>query len=214
VEADPARGAGRREQNKEETRRRIISAGRRLFATLGFEATTTTAVAREAGIGAGTLYNYVRGKEDLLVVVFREDVGREWDEAFAAVDGDAALLEQLLAVFEHVSRFHELEPELSRAFFRDLHFVSPSVSAGVDEFMRGVFDRIALLLRLAQDQGRLDVDLPVRAVARNLFASWYVLMQRRHAGGSDLNDTLLRLHRSFEVALWRLVPDRTVEPRT
>ncbi len=213
LEQDPVRGVqaaprptGRREQNKEETRRRIVAAGRQLFSTQGFEATTTGAVAREAGIGAGTLYNYVRGKEDLLVAVFREDVDDEWDQAFAVVDAAAPVLEQVLDVFEHVSRFHEEEPELSRAFFRDLHFVSPSVSAGVDVFMRSVYDRLEIMLRSAQDGGSLLADVPVRPLSRNLFSLWYVTMQRRHAGGSDLNDTLRRLRRAFEVALWNMVP--------
>ena len=74
---------GRRERNKAEKRRRIVAAGRFLFRSQGFEATTTAAIAAHAGVGAGTFYLYVRSKEDLLVAVFEEDVSRAWADAFA-----------------------------------------------------------------------------------------------------------------------------------
>ena len=82
----PAAKLGRREQNKADKRRRIIAAATKLFEVNGFESTTTAAIAEAADIGAGTLYLYVNSKEDLLVAVFREEVGRAWDAAFAAVD--------------------------------------------------------------------------------------------------------------------------------
>ena len=75
---------GRRERNKAEKRRRIVAAGRFLFRSQGFEATTTAAIAAHAGVGAGTFYLYVRSKEDLLVAVFEEDVSRAWADAVRA----------------------------------------------------------------------------------------------------------------------------------
>jgi AcrR family transcriptional regulator len=44
----------------------IIEAARRLFTTEGYEATTMAHVAREAGVGVGTVYLYFKNKSDLL----------------------------------------------------------------------------------------------------------------------------------------------------
>src|SRR5687768_1192886 len=63
-----------REQTRgevEETNKReaIIEAARRLFTTEGYEATTMAQVAREAGVGVGTMYLYFKNKNDLLFAV-------------------------------------------------------------------------------------------------------------------------------------------------
>ena len=64
----------RRERNKQDKLRRIKEAARRLFYERGFEATTTQAIAEAADIGTGTLFSYVRVKEDLLLMVFLDDL--------------------------------------------------------------------------------------------------------------------------------------------
>jgi len=49
------------------TRERILEVAQELFAAKGFEATTTRDIAREAGIGVGTLFNYFPTKEAVVV---------------------------------------------------------------------------------------------------------------------------------------------------
>ncbi len=50
----------------------IINAALRLFGQKGFEATSITAIAREAGIAKGLLYNYFDSKEHLMEEVILE----------------------------------------------------------------------------------------------------------------------------------------------
>lgn len=53
-----------------ETRRKqIVRAGVRLFREKGFHRTTTREIAKEAGFSIGTLYEYIRTKEDVLYLV-------------------------------------------------------------------------------------------------------------------------------------------------
>lgn len=193
---------GRRERNKLEKRERIIAAATDLFEQNGFEDTTTAAIAEAAGIGAGTLYLYVSSKEDLLVAVFREDVGRAWSEAFAKVDPTAPIIDQLLAAFGHVTDYHEHDPALARAYFKELLFVSGPVREGVTEFMRGFYRQLTGLLADAQDRGLLDPDVPVRRLSSSLFALWYVLMQRRHTRLLSRAGLRERIEADFRLALW------------
>jgi len=53
----------------ERRRRQIADAAVKLFAARGFHKTTTRQIAREAGFSIGTLYEYVRSKEDVLFLV-------------------------------------------------------------------------------------------------------------------------------------------------
>jgi len=47
---------GRREQQREETRRRLLDVARAQFAARGFEATQLRDIAKEAGVALGTIF--------------------------------------------------------------------------------------------------------------------------------------------------------------
>jgi len=79
--ATKPRAGGRRAQNKREIRERIVRAALGLFQTKGFDATTTKAIARRAGIAEGTVFNYFKSKDDIALHFFEQEV----DQAMAAV---------------------------------------------------------------------------------------------------------------------------------
>jgi AcrR family transcriptional regulator len=51
------------------TRDRIVEAARELFWLQGYEATSVAEILDKAGVNAGSLYHFFRGKEDLLLAV-------------------------------------------------------------------------------------------------------------------------------------------------
>jgi AcrR family transcriptional regulator len=178
-----------------------------LFEEHGFEGTTTGAIARAAGIGTGTLFLYFRSKEDLLVAVFREEVGQAWDDAFALVDDGAPLLDQLLTAFNAVVAYHERDPRLARAFLKELLFVGEPVGGDVRRFMAAFLKRLDRLLRAAQSRGALDPAVPTRTLGANLFAAYYTLVQQRHTGQLGPAELTGRLAESFSLQLRGLIPE-------
>jgi AcrR family transcriptional regulator len=79
------------------TRERILEVAQRLFTAQGFDATTTRDIARDAEIGVGTLFNYFRTKEAVLVSLAMESVVSAHEEfARDALHGDS-LEEELFA---------------------------------------------------------------------------------------------------------------------
>lgn len=72
---------GRRAQNKQEIRDRIVKGALSLFQSKGFDATTTKAIASKAGIAEGTVFNYFKSKDDIALYFFEQEV----DHAMAAV---------------------------------------------------------------------------------------------------------------------------------
>ena len=104
--APASRPAGRRAQNKAAIRKRIVAAALNLFRAKGFEATTTRAIARKAGIAEGTVFNYFRTKEDIALTFFEQEV----DHAIAAVRANprlrkAPLEEKLFALVQSQLEF-------------------------------------------------------------------------------------------------------------
>lgn len=58
------------EEHLAERRQEILTAAERIFDAHGYAATTVEAVAAEAGISKGSIYNYFRSKRDLFTQVF------------------------------------------------------------------------------------------------------------------------------------------------
>lgn len=148
----------------------------------------------------------MNSKEDLLVDVFKIDVGHAWEEAFELADPDAPLLEQLLTAYLHVTRHHEGDLELARSFFKELLFVSEPVRTSVSMFMRDYFLRFSEVINEAKRRGKVDPDVAVMPLVNNLFAAWYLMMQRRHTGTIGIEEAEAQLRSSFATALHGLVP--------
>jgi AcrR family transcriptional regulator len=200
--------AGRRERNKAEKWDRILHAATKLFRERGFERTTTVEIARAAGIGTGTLFLYAPTKEHLLVAVFREEVGRAWDDAFDGVDPERPLLDQLCQAFFAVIDYHERDPRLGRAFLREVPTVSDAAREGVRDFMRSFLNRLDSFFATAQQQGRLARDVSTSALATSVYALFSFHIQRRFFGHTDVTQCQANLGAAFELQLRGLVPDR------
>ncbi len=79
--------------------RRLLEAGKRLFAAQGYENTTTSAIARAAGTSESQLVKYFGGKEGLLQRIFEEG----WIQlgfVYAAASVSTTPLDALRVIFE------------------------------------------------------------------------------------------------------------------
>lgn len=205
--ADDDQPLGKRERNKLDKRRRIVEAATKLFQKDGFEATTTAAIASEAGIGAGTLYLYVDSKDDLLVDVFESVAGDAWNEAFDCIDRDAPLVEQLHELFLFVANHHVADLRLARSFFNEPQFTGGPIRGGVDRMMRRFYSQLDGLLHEAVADGRLDDGVPTKALARVLFTLWSTNMRRHCNGRLTFADMVARLDEEVQLVLWKMTPE-------
>ena len=137
----------------------------------------------------------------LLLLLLLLAAAAEDDAVDGADDGAVPLLAQLTVIFDEVISVHERDPALARAFLKELLFVSDAERPGVTEFMDRLMDRLAGLVRHAQERGELDDDLPPRALATNLFAVYFHLMQCRYGGYLDADDLPGRLRSALELQL-------------
>lgn len=127
----PARAtAGRRAQNKEATRERIVTAALGLFQTKGFDATTTKEIARKAGIAEGTVFNYFPTKDDIALHFFEMEVERAIETVRKKPRlRTAPLDEKLFALVE--AQLAYLAPYESFIGFAFIEALKPSSPIGV-----------------------------------------------------------------------------------
>ena len=82
-------------EHREQVRRRLLDAARRVVVRDGHEGATTRAILAEAGLSAGSLYNYFSSKEELFEALF-EDLIVENLTLLAAAAGPGVALARLL----------------------------------------------------------------------------------------------------------------------
>jgi len=193
----------RRERNKQEKRAALLAAARALFARRGFAATTTAEIAARAGVGAGTLFLYFASKDDLLVAIFRADMDAVVERGFATLPPRGSLLAEVLHVYGAMVALHERDPQLARAFVKEMLFVGAANRASVFEFIDRLDERIAARIALRQARGELDAGVPPLGVAENLFALYIARLQKGLGFGEPLaSDELLeQLGESFALQL-------------
>ena len=155
----------------DDKRDRIMNAAITAFAQTGYHQATMAAVAREAGVAAGTIYLYFKSKDDLLISIFEEKVQGFIDEfhrQLAQEESAEVKLRKLvqLHLFEMQKR-----PDLAAVFQLELrqsrHFMSAYPKADLNSY----FDLIGEIIEEGQQQGLFRKDLYLSAIKRAFFGA-------------------------------------------
>ena len=192
----------RRERNKQDKLQRILGAARALFHAKRFADVTTQEIAHAAHIGAGTLFLYVTSKEDLLVLVFKDEMINVARRTFAKIDARKPIVEQLLECFNAMMAYHGRDLALARVLLKEVAILSnPVRRADVVALMRVLYGGIADLLKGAQDRGALVKTLDVRVAAETLFAAYYLGLIMWVGGTQTKAQCEVRLRRQIDLVL-------------
>jgi AcrR family transcriptional regulator len=106
-----SRTSGKRASTKAANRRAILQAGRRVFALIGYEATTVRDIIRETELASGTFYNYFKSKEEVFQAI-AEDSTQRFRAHLSDVRARASSLEDYMenafrAYFSFIARENE-----------------------------------------------------------------------------------------------------------
>jgi AcrR family transcriptional regulator len=130
----------RRERRAAQRKMQIINAAAHLFAEKGFHRTTTRDIAKEADVSEGTLYNYFKSKDDLLLDIMDmlDDVPSEADRFDQVVSEDAweFLITMMKGRREMIDQYHPMlqsvlseilvNPELRQRYYNEQ--ISPGIN--------------------------------------------------------------------------------------
>jgi TetR/AcrR family transcriptional regulator, repressor of fatR-cypB operon len=128
------------------TRQKLIRAGLELFTTIGFRATTTPEIAARAGVAEGTIYRHFSGKEDLLLVAYRE--AQTWGlQQIKAAEAERVLppRDRLLSVARRLVSASEVDPAMTRMLLRrrDEHYLDDGSRQAAREFREALQQIVA-----------------------------------------------------------------------
>lgn len=177
------------------TRRRILEVARELFASQGFEATTTRDIAKAAGIATGTMFNYFGSKEAVVGSLAVEALA-ELRVDPVAVRRDGASLEEALFAFvaAGLRRLKPLRKHLPAVLGVTLN--PACVDAG-DDCARLRVSHLETVAQLARQHG--VAELP--ATALQIYWSLYTGLLMFWAADTSprQEDTLALLDHSLEM---------------
>jgi AcrR family transcriptional regulator len=166
-----------RDKNKLDKRDRITRAAWERFSRDGFEATTTAAVAEEAGVAKGTLFLYAADKDDLLMLVMHDRLAEATDRAFATLPARATLVEQCTHVFSALYELYASQPRgLGLVFVRLVSTARGPNADRVHALTQALLSRLASLVRAAQERGEVAEDILPLVAASNLFAAYFMVL--------------------------------------
>jgi AcrR family transcriptional regulator len=177
---------GLRERKKLMRLQRIVASARKLFVDKGFTTTTIQDIAAEADVGLGTLYLYAKSKEDLLVMVFKDDILLMIEESYKAIEPGAPLLDQLMAFFDGHIRYHNQDHALSRTVLKELSFsTTDQRREDIDQIVTSAYSKLIKIIERARRDNRISKEIYTGTTAWSAFALYYHLLQGYLCGFHD-----------------------------
>ncbi len=165
-----------REKNKITKRRCILDAAIRLFSKKGYDQTSIEELAREAGIGKGTVYSYFQTKKDIVRTFCEDELEFIREELAANTNPDTSLKDQLMilfmAEFKHLSR----NKEFGRLYLQETVFPDEHHSEKDLEMQSRYFELLFPIYVKAQERGELRQDLELLHIAGHFYALYLLLV--------------------------------------
>ena len=168
-----------RKQNK---RSLIIEAAAKVFANRGYTSTLIADIARVAGIGKGTIYEYFPSKEDLFFAVFEwfvETTEAEAKVSISALGGPAS--ERLMALNDALLRSWL---DMLDMYSLVMEFWSASASSRMRQRFKQAFREgsrdfrqiVSALIRDGIETGEFQPEVDAESVAAALVGTWDALL--------------------------------------
>ncbi|MBX3209973.1 MAG: helix-turn-helix transcriptional regulator [Labilithrix sp.] len=146
-----------------------------LFSSVGFDETTTQAIAQRAGVAAGTVFLYASDKADLLFLVMHDRLEHAVARSFETL-GEGPLLDRLMHVFRGVFAMYDESPKMGAAFVRALPGATGPNAARVNVLTFAFLERLGALVADAQARGEVASDLQPLACAQNIFGLYFMAL--------------------------------------
>jgi TetR/AcrR family fatty acid metabolism transcriptional regulator len=168
-------------------REAILKAATQVFARHGFFQSQVADIARVAGVAAGTVYLYFRGKDDLLISLFERQMREAMREVHAALEGVTDARERLARIaqvhLDGLGRDRDLAVVFQVELRQSTKFMERFSSTHLREYLGVIRDTLAA----GQADGTFRRDFNPTIAAKILFgaldemATNWMLSRRRYS---------------------------------
>ncbi len=167
-------------RDPEDKKERILNSALRLFTEKGFEGTPIPDLAKDAGIGAGTIYRYYKNKEELVNELYRYWKNKLKDTLSEGYPEKAKSKDLFLHLWKALANFYETYPEAFE--FLELHYHSPYLDQDSKNATTQTMEFICAFLEQARAKGDIRSDLGSMELVSLCYGS-FVGMVKMGKGG-------------------------------
>lgn len=165
-------------------RQRLIETATRLFRAHGFHATSTRDIAREAGVSAGAIYQYIKTKEDLLALIYHSMVELHEGRLYPLMEDTSRGGERLWPAIDTYYRILDANHEQAHVLYFEFGSVSKALRVHFRQTQERIFTGFENILAEGMASGEFA---PCNApfVAQNIVAmgqTWALLRPSRFQG--------------------------------
>lgn len=160
------------------TRQAIVDAAVRVISEKGVEGLKMEAVAHEAGVAKGTLYQYFKDKQDLVRSTMEASVGPLFDRIHDVLESDISPKEKLTQFIRMHLGYFEEHRQLFRILLYDRHFVQSRCKRYGSERYRAFLEKIASVLKDGMKSGEFRQANPLHLAAILMESNIAMINQR------------------------------------
>lgn len=177
--------ASSKERGTGDKRERILRAAIRVFARKGFYATRVSEIAKAAGVADGTIYLYFKNKDDVLVSIFQDRIGKLLTFLREVAANDEGAESQILEVVHLQLGLLEGRRELAEVVTVNLRQSSKMLKQYAAPLFAEYLEVIANVIANGQKEGVFRDDVSPRIAARALWGGLDGLALTYALGTSD-----------------------------
>lgn len=159
------------EEKLTDKQKKILLAAIESFSEKGYASTSTSEIAKKAGVAEGTIFRHYKTKKDLLMSIvgpmmtkfigpfivkdFDKVLNHQYDQVEdflrATIENRREVLRKLLPVVKIMLQEIPFQPELREQF--------------IELIAKNIFDRVSTVIKGYQEKGQI-IEMPVESVAR------------------------------------------------
>ena len=166
------RTKNRRNIQKKETQKLILESALTLFKELGFEKTSTRAIAEKACVGVGTVFSHFPDKSSLLIAVLLDDLKSIQNNALGSLPENIPICDKFLHISKYFYVYYAEQPELSRTLLKELWFVSGDWGQKLISQAHEFVFLLHELLEQAKQKGEIRPEIDTMLCARAFFSHY------------------------------------------
>jgi AcrR family transcriptional regulator len=192
-------GGGKREQKKRDKEARIRAAALALFREKGYAAATTREVAERAGIATGTLFLYVKSKEELVDFVFTGEIAAVVERAFGTLPRKADVVARMMHLFGALYDYYGTDLAMARVLIAGV--ILPPAGARSTPLTFQFLDRVGALIAEAQADALIHAEAFPIELAMHAFSLYVGGLLALVNGYGSVVDSKNTLRRALEIHL-------------
>lgn len=154
-----------------EKRERILRAAIRVFARKGFYATRVSEIAKAAGVADGTIYLYFKNKDDVLISIFEDRIGKLLTVLREVIETSEGVESQVRNIIELQLGLLEGQRDLAEVITVNLRQSTRLLKQYAAPRFIEYLEVIAGVIRRGQREGTLRHDIDPFVISRALWGA-------------------------------------------